>query len=532
MVRALKEAGVPVAGVDRMTLPEQLAVMDLLALVRFVLLPQDDLNLAALLKSPLVGLDEDALYALAVGRGGRSIWSVLSRRQTERADFDAAYRFLVERLGAADQATPFAFLSETLGRLGGRRKLLGRLGPDAADPIDELLSLALAFGRDHAPTLQGFVHWIDVQATEVKREAEAATDAVRVMTVHGAKGLQAPIVILPDTARTPDKSPSILWREGDDGLLLWPPRRTHEGALAQGLRAEANRRRDQEYRRLLYVAMTRAQFRLYVCGWRGTREPPAGNWHALVESALREAELGATSAEEAGEIWRHDVAGMPAGAPPPAVAGPAPGVDPPWWDRPPPPEPTPTRPLAPTRPSADEPATRSPIGPDDGARFRRGLLIHRLLQTLPDLPRGDRAAATRRFLALPVHGLDATTVEAWASETLALFDDPAIAALLDAPGRAEVPIVGRVGDAAISGQIDRLVVTDDAVVVLDYKTNRPPPESEAAVPALYLRQMAAYRGAVRAIYPDRPVRGALLWTDGPRLMWLSDGALDAVEPPP
>ncbi|MGE0724394.1 MAG: double-strand break repair helicase AddA [Alphaproteobacteria bacterium] len=526
MVRALKDAGVAVAGVDRMVMTEQLAVMDLLALVRFVLLPEDDLNLATVLKSPLVGLDEDALFALAVGRGGRSIWSTLAARRATRADFADAHAFLAERLAAADQDTPFAFLAETLGRHGGRRRLLDRLGPDAADPIDELLALALAFGRDHSPTLQGFVHWIDVQATEVKREAEKETDAVRVMTVHGAKGLEAPIVVLPDTAQVPRKSAPILWREGAEGLLLWPPRRTHEGALCQALRAAADRKRDQEYRRLLYVAMTRARDRLYLCGWRGAQAPPAGNWHALVDDALRAAQMGEEVGEAPLAMWRHDIEGEPVATAPPPDAAIAPGADPAWWNRPPPPEPEPTRPLAPSRPSAEAPATRSPVGPDDGARFRRGLLIHRLLQTLPDLAPAQRAAACRRFLSLPLHGLDPATAEAWATETLALFAEPSIAALLEAPGRAEVPIVGRVGATAISGQIDRLVVTDTAAVVLDYKTNRPPPASEGEVAPIYLRQMAAYRQAVRAIFPDRAVRCALLWTDGPRLMWLSDTVLD------
>ena len=533
MVRAFKDAGVPVAGIDRMVLPQQIAVMDLAALGRFALLPDDDLNLAALLKSPLLGLDEDALFQLASGRGRRSLWSTLTRRRAERADFAAAHAYLAGRLARADYVTPFAFFAETLGPEQGRRRLLDRLGPDAADPIDEFLSLTLAYERAHAPSLQGFLQWLDIQATEVRREVEAGTNAVRVMTVHGAKGLEAPIVFLPDTAQIPRDGAPLLWdEEPGRELMLWPTRRANEEHLCRALREAGERRRLQEYRRLLYVAMTRARDRLYVCGWRGTQEPPAGNWHGLVDEAMRAGLLGEETAEPAfgatdedDTVWRFDVEGEAVVAKGPSGAAVAAAADAPWLFRPPPPEPSPSRPLAPSRPLEAEPAPRSPVGSDDGMRFRRGLLLHRLLQTLPDLPAAEREAASARFLALPVHRLDPGTQAEWTREVLAVLDHPDAAELFSAPGQAEVPIVGRVGAVAISGTIDRLVVTDGWVAVVDYKTNRPPPLIEADTPPLYLRQMVAYRDAVAAIYPDRPVRCAILWTDGPRLMWLSDATL-------
>ncbi|MGE0715185.1 MAG: 3'-5' exonuclease, partial [Alphaproteobacteria bacterium] len=534
MVRALKTEGVPVAGIDRMVLTEQIAVMDLLALLRFVLLPEDDLNLAALLKSPLVGLDEEALLALAAGRGRTRLWTALVRRRDERPDFRAAHDYMAERRDRADTATPFDFLAETLGPRGGRRRLLGRLGPDAADPIDELLSLAQLHARSHAPSLQGFVHWLDVQAAEVKREVESGADAVRVMTVHGAKGLQAPIVFLPDTAQVPTRGPALLWGAAPDGtdVVLWPPRVEFDDAFCTGLRAEARRRAAEEYRRLLYVAMTRAEDRLIVCGWRGPKAPPGDNWHALVASAFDRAGLGESVPAEDGEgsVLCYDDPGEPR---PEERATPAErtGAEPAWLTAPAPAEPTPSRPLVPSRPVEEAPAPRSPVGDDGGLAFRRGNLIHRLLQTLPDLPPERREAACRQFLALPAHGIDGATQAAWTAETLAVLAAPEAAALFAAPGLAEVPIVGRIGTDAISGTIDRLVVTADAVVILDYKTNRPPPVVEAGVPPAYLRQMAAYRAAIARIYPGRPVRCALLWTDGPRLMWLSDAALAAAMPP-
>ncbi len=240
----------------------------------------------------------------------------------------------------------------------------------------------------------------------------------------------------------------------------------------------------------------------------------------MAEEAPAISEPGAPDEERT--IWRFDTAGdakAPQDLQPPAIAA---GAEPAWLFAPPPPEPTPSRPLAPSRPQEEEPAPRSPVGPDDGMRFRRGLILHRLLQTLPDLAPAERPAACQRFLALKAHQLDPATQAAWAGEVLAVLEHPAAHALFAAPGRAEVPVVGRVGANAISGTIDRLVVMADEVVVLDYKTNRPPPSVEADTPPFYLRQMAAYRDAVAAVYPRHRVRCAILWTDGPHLMWLSD----------
>ena len=200
----------------------------------------------------------------------------------------------------------------------------------------------------------------------------------------------------------------------------------------------------------------------------------------------------------------------------------------PWALLPPAPEPEPSHPLTPSRPDQADPAVRSPLGSDAGAAFKRGILIHRLLQTLPDLEPAVRSDACRRYLARPGHELDARQREEIAAETLAVLDDPRFAHLFGPDSRAEVPVTGIVGGRVLSGQIDRLAVTGQAVWIVDYKTNRPPPLNEADVAPVYLRQMAAYRAALTAIYPGRPIRCVLAWTDGPRLMELSDGVLDGV----
>jgi ATP-dependent helicase/nuclease subunit A len=540
LVRALKQAEVPVAGVDRMLLTDQLAVQDMIALGNFLLLPDDDLTLATVLKSPLFGFSEELLFDLAYGREG-SLWAELRRRSGEHLQFAAPAALLGTLLARADFAPPYELFAEVLGARGARKAALARMGAEAADPLDEFLSLALAYERIHGPSLQGFLHWLARGETEVKRDLDQrGRNEIRVLTVHGAKGLQAPIVFLPDTLQTPQEPFRLLWTE--TGLPLW---RAHQGCSAPALEAArtlARQRREAEYRRLLYVALTRAEDRLYICGWHTRQRPNAGCWYHLVTAGLAAAP-GAVPIEIdlrevvgshgwAGPGWRLST---PQRSAPdsrerlPEGLGPFAAL-PPWASSPPPPEPTPPRPLAPSRPSRQDPAARSPLGEAPGAGLLRGRLVHRLLQSLPELPPGARRAAAERFLALPVHELDPAMQQALLAETLAVLDHPEFRPLFAPDSQAEVPVVALLGGRALTGQIDRLVVGERVVMIVDYKTLRPPPLDEAQVPPAYLEQLAAYRAAIAAVYPGRTVRCALLWTEGPRLMPLSDALLDRYAP--
>ena len=556
LLRALKQRGVPVAGADRLALTDELAVQDLIALGRFLLLPEDDLTLATVLKGPLFGFSEDDLFRLAYDRDKNRLWTRLRRLAREQPAMRQAYERLSALLARADFVPPFELYAEILGTGpgtdSGRRAILERLGPEAADPVEEFLALALAYERDHVPSLQGFLRWITAGNIEVKRDfGERQRDEVRILTVHGAKGLEAPVVFLPDTVQLPDRHQGVLWTEGD-GLPLWCPRRELAAPAYVRQREALRRRQLQEYRRLLYVALTRAQHRLYVCGWqnqRPTHEAPS--WHSLCESGwtgLAEMvpfdtrpligehhgwtgeALRLSSRQTAPPRRDERVAGM-------RVSGPLPA----WVSAPPPPEPSPPRPLAPSRPSGPEPATLSPLAVAGRDRFKRGLLVHRLLQSLPELPVPERDAAARQFLALPVHALTQDEREEIRAETMAVLSDPDLAELWGPGSQAEVPVVGLIpgglipGEApgsehALSGQIDRIVVTRDRVLVVDFKTVRPVPARDAEVPAIYLQQLAMYRAALAQIYRDRPIECALLWTDGPLLMPIGPALLDRNSP--
>ncbi|MEX2454878.1 MAG: 3'-5' exonuclease, partial [Rhodospirillaceae bacterium] len=500
--------------------------------------------------------DEDRLFDVCHGRES-NVWASLRARGRSGAACRHAWEMLSEILGRADMTPPYEFFAHILGPMRGRARLLARMGEEAGDPIDEFLALALAFEQAHPPSLQGFLRWLDEGQAEIKRDLDQGIrDEVRIMTVHGAKGLQAPIVFLADTMQTPQAGRGFLWDgAGEDGgedvdgdevrdLLLWPPRTTERERVANRLAAAERKRQDEEYRRLLYVAMTRAEDRLYVAGYGTRNQPPEGAWYNLVRRGLEgiaqpfpfdsfadglsdDAEAGWAGE---GLVVANSQSSVPDGRPSPTGVAADLRALPSWIDDPAPSEPEPPRPLAPSRPAADRPASRSPLGEDLGAAFQRGLLVHRLLQMLPDVPAGRRRAAADAYLRRPVHGLDAERIGSLLDETFAVLDHPDHADLFGPGSRTEAPVAGIVGGVAISGRIDRIVVGRETVKILDFKTNRPPPAEVGNVSAVYLRQMAAYRALLAKIYPDRTVECLLLWTDGPRLMPLPAKLLDVHAP--
>ncbi|CAA7622214.1 ATP-dependent exoDNAse beta subunit [Candidatus Terasakiella magnetica] len=538
LVRELKTQKVEVAGADRMVLFEQMAVMDLVALGNFLLLPDDDLTLAAVLKGPLVGLSEDQLFALAWDRGEAGLWETLKRRILNDPAFESAYLLLGDLLAQADRLPPHALYARVLGALGGRKRLLARLGMEAEDPIDEFMSLTLTFERAHPPSLQGFLHWLEAGEIEIKRDLEqSGRNAVRIMTVHGSKGLQAPIVFLPDTMQVPRQGNRLLWLgEGGDELLAWPPKAEEMDETCRDGAEVRKLAREREYRRLLYVAMTRAEDRLVICGWQGRKAAPEGCWYALVREALiplaeevDDAFLAGSGEMDAPRMLRLRSAQtvLPESEDGRTAHTRSAALLPDWAVAAAEPEPAPPRPLAPSRPDGEEPPVRSPLAEAEGVpRWQRGKLIHRLLQTLPEIPRSERTPTMMRFLGRASFGLETADRLAIANEVSDILDHPGFAALFGAGSRAEVPLVGRIGDRIVSGRVDRLLVTATEVLVVDYKTNRRPPLADEEIPTLYIRQMAAYRLALACIYPGHHIRCALVWTDGPRLMEIESHRLD------
>lgn len=541
LVRALKERQVPVGGADRMVLVEQIAVQDVLATLDAILLPEDDLQLAAALKSPIFGIGEDDLFTLAHERGA-SLHARLMAQRGAQTPLGQAADLLAALEQRADHVPPHALIAEILGERGGRARLLARLGPDAADPLDELLTAAAAHEAAHPSSLQSFLHWLRRAASEIKRDNDAGADQVRIMTVHGAKGLQAPIVILPDTLAGAPRAAGLRWTA--DGLPLWAPRLGGFAAPAyEEAMGENEERERREMNRLLYVALTRAEDRLLCCGWYRQKGPTPDSWYAKLLHGF--ARLGATE-----EPFDPEAFGAPADgfAAAPLLVHEAAQKDPrrdesrqpgaesqplPGWARL---RATPTEAAAILTPSQQEeegdgPAI-APHGAHDptGARFRRGNLVHALLQSLPEMPEDQRALHGAAFLARPAHGLDPAGQEAILAEALAVMALPALAPAFGPGSLAEAPVAGRVGGRTVLGIVDRLVVEPHRVLVLDYKTNRAPPETVAEAPEGYLRQLAAYRAVLRQLPGAPDVECVLVWTVGPRVMPVPGEVLDRFAP--
>nr|WP_299856383.1 double-strand break repair helicase AddA [Sphingomonas bacterium] len=531
IVARLYAEGVPVAGVDRLRLNAPLSVQDLLAAIRFVLQPDDDLSLASLLVSPLLGWSQERLMG-AAPRGSGSLWQHLQRTQD-----DEALAPLRMMLGRADIATPYQFLEEILsGGLDGRRKLLHRLGQEARDPIEELLGAALQFESLGTPSLQRFLDWFDRGDVEIKRDPSAPLDAVRVMTAHGAKGLQAPLVILADAAIDPTRSPrsTLGWRPADfdHDIPIFAPRAAERGAELEELAARKAASELEEHWRLFYVAATRAEERLVIAGSLGAMaqgEAPPDSWYAIADRAITG--LGGEP-DEAGEKRFHghrpaapvvlrarDLKIAEAPAPPPA-----------WSREPAPIEARPPRPLAPS--SLGEDAVADPP-PTSGMRIaaERGRLIHALFERLPDIAPAGRRAAAERWLAqvggITDHGQRSEIV----TTVLGVLDDPRLAALFGPAALPEAPIAAVVaGGVVVSGTVDRLLVGPDHIVLVDFKTGRAVPPSLDEVPVYHIRQMAAYRAALGTIFPDRTIEAMLLYTAGPTLFTLPPTLLEAHKP--
>jgi ATP-dependent helicase/nuclease subunit A len=539
ILRKLKEVGLPVAGADRLDLGKHIAVLDLLALADALLFADNDLALASVLKSPLFELDDSDLMAIAARRRG-------SLRNALRISEDTRHRTAHEKLERfarlAAHRRPFDFYALGLGDGGGRRDFHRRLGFEVDDVLDEFLSYAMNYGETETPTLAGFVSWMRAAPAVIKRDLETGGGNIRVMTVHGAKGLEAETVVLADIGlvRHASKVPLIFpvketgAKENDLELPIWSAGRDADPPLVADARQDEAARDAGEHRRLLYVAMTRAKDRLVVAGHLTDpkkAEAPENSWYALVREGLADKAQKITVPAFDGPVLvfqptagTHQAREIPEKRSIPA---------PPAWifTRLPKERPAPQW-LAPSRAAAHAfTETQTPALAISAKE--RGVLLHRLIETLPRYA-GEEAAAAHRYLANTASTLAQNERATLAAEALAVLKHPEIAALLALPGRSEVPVAGEIARAGrdplfVAGQIDRLIVTPDKVTILDFKSDRPVPEE---APDHYVTQLALYRAVIGRIFADRTIDCALVWTAGPRLEPVPqerlDGALERV----
>jgi ATP-dependent helicase/nuclease subunit A len=533
MIRALKQARVPVAGADRLDLLAHIAVMDLIAAGHAALLPQDDLTLAAVLKSPLIGFDDDDLLRLAPNRKS-SLFAALGHSGEAK---DKAAHATILRWRARAAETAFEFYARLLSEDGGRRAMEARLGPEACDAMDEFLRLALRAEKDGTRSLPAFLAEIESLELSIKRDMESAADAVRVMTVHAAKGLEAKIVFLPDTCSAPTarhdaKIHLLPMRESDGKILAWSPRKDDDPDAVAAARQRARDEAENEHRRLLYVAMTRAEERLYISGFYRRNEPSALCWGPMIAATRGDAFVEMPACWDADEtIWRYQAPGedgpfADAAATSAQTEAPLPA----WLLTRAPAEASPAPPLRPSSALAAGEAELPPPSAERHAALARGRLVHTLLQYLPDVEAARRRRAAEAFLRARAPDFDETARAVLIDQVLGVLDMPTLAALFGPRARAEVGVAGTATlpngkTREVLGQIDRIAESEAEVIVADYKTGTP--VAPAATPENYLRQMALYRAVLAPLWPGKRLRMLLIWTDGPAVTELAAAQLDA-----
>lgn len=487
LVRALKERNVPVAGVDRLNITDHIAVKDLMALIRFTLLPEDDLNLACLLKSPLLSLSEEDLFMACQREKNISLWENVKKVFPDVAEKLKAW------LNLADQKPPFEFLESVLAEFHGRQRFEARLGNEVNEALDAFLDLALQYEGENTPSLQGFLAWITRQEIVIKRDMDQSNlNAVRIMTVHGSKGLQGNIVFLPDTRSysVNNKSKNLMWIEG---LPFWiASKKEAPDSFKNYFEREAELALEERHR-LLYVALTRASDRLYICGYNGKRPAPEDNWYDLIKESLGEEEILkpiAFSSPQEKEVMKKSKENLPNDF----------DEIPEWAMKVPTKAKEKPHPLSPSK-MGEEEVEEKGNHLDRAVALKRGSFIHKMLQYLPTIPKEKRKEILKKCkpddIEIPENLLD-------------IFEKKELIPFFGKGSLAEVPVIGTIDEQPISGQIDRLAITENEVWILDFKTNRFVPKK---VPENYQKQLKAYRDLIKNIFPDKIVKSYILWTE-------------------
>lgn len=511
IIRACKSKGLPIAGADRLKVGAEMAVRDLQALLSFLATPEDDYALAVVLKSPLFGWSEKQLFDLAHDRSGRFLWQELRTQKHRHPDVLGVLEDLRRQ---ADFLRPYDLIERVLTRHSGRRHFVGRLGREAEDGIDALLAQALSFERSRIPSLTGFLTWMESDDLTIKRQLSQDRDEIRVMTVHGAKGLEAPIVIMPETQKR--KSP----RGGSlikmDDLVGWSLRNEDAPDNIKHAKAQREERQAEERMRLLYVAMTRAEKWLILGAAGDLGKSDDDSWYGMVSAAARQR-----------PHVEHDF-GFGIGL----------RIEPvPWGaivDTP-----LPSTTAHPTnlesffresvQPIISIESTISPsnlggakalpseTGLDEEAAKLRGTQIHLLLEHFAQTPADQWRSIAKALLP------DVPDLNDLIEEAARVINAPALTFIFDKGTLSEVPIsaiLSELSQKPIHGIIDRLIVNDSDVWAVDFKTNAAVPEMPTQCPEGLLRQMGAYSAALKQIYPTHQIRTAIVWTRNASLMEL------------
>jgi len=518
-IRACKKENVNISGADRMVLSEQIVVQDLISLGKFLLLPNDDLSLAEVLKSPLFGMTDEDLEELCCEYKGVPLWTRLgdSKKQSHKD----AYKDLQELFNELNFVRPYELFNYVLVNLQGRKKFMQRMGIEAEDALDEFMNLTLSYEQMQTPSLQGFISWFENDKTAIKREGDdSENDAVRLMTVHHSKGLQARVVFLPDSTQLPsnDRSQKLLidGDNEDNNIIMYPLCSNDYDNVTTQINEKCGIKMAEEYRRQMYVALTRAEEQLVICGYNKSEKINEGSWLKICERTIGKEFIK----DETDCHTLENPAMVKAEIKDEYFVEPL-NTDPAEWMEIEPKEEAPlAKPFTPSRPDdEEEPDSSSPLQ-ENTNYYRRGSLIHKILQFLP-ADDTDKEVIIEEYMQKNAADFSADEQKQIKEEILRLLAKEEYAMLFGADSRAEVSVFGEVNGKIISAKIDRLVVLDNKVVIVDFKTNRPAGKSLEETPEVYKKQLKDYETLLRRIYPQHNIESYILWTNDARLMRVS-----------
>ena len=516
IIKQLKLAGLPVAGADRLNITTELVVKDLLSLFNFLNTPDDDLNFANLLKSPLCGFSEKKLFDLAQNRN-KSLWLTLLSQKTEHIDI---LSFLNDLRSNVDFLRPYEILERTLINHNKRAAFSARLGLEVEESINALLEQARKFEKSHIPDLTSFILWMETDDVYIKRELETESTTIRVMTIHGSKGLESPIVILPDTSSKILRTSSKFVKIDNKAITLRGIKNNQNQKVTEAIK-KARELQIQEEFRLLYVSLTRAENWLIICG-AGNRSSSKDCWYDIIEneiSSLNSNLLKLTKNSGytvKSENWSDSKHQNNEEKTPVSINAPE-------WVK---------------QSALEKQTTQKRISPSkliglksltseenfDSNRARElGSQIHTLLEHSPN-PISENWEQTSKNILKNSGFYDLEIMNEALNQVKEILTDKKLHFIFSDNSNAEVSFqmhLPRLNNLLFSGIIDRIIFTETTVTAIDFKSNFVVPDNENEVPTGILKQMAIYLEALTIVYPNKEIEIAILWIKNLKLMYLN-----------
>jgi len=483
VIKALKVDNIEVTGLDRISLHENLAVLDLLSVAKFALNTEDDLNLAALLKSPLIGLTEQKLYDIATSRKKLSIWQYI--QSNDKYNLTDKLNIFIDLFNHSDVSNFFQYIVDILGY---RESLNANCGLDSNDAIDELLYACNDFASQESTSIQKFIFWIENYNSSIKRDNNS-TDKVKIMTLHASKGLQAPFVILCDTNNIPSNSDRFLFVNGQ---ALSAKNSTYVPDYYKLLKDEKQAKAYAEYLRLLYVGMTRAEDHLIICGYQGGKSLPDNCWYQLVRSKLTDIATPMADGTliygtaDTSYIAENNVAPIKTNREVFTAKAQTSLT---------------YREVHTSRTVASPLSDRDPMG--------YGLVFHKILED---------SLNAKNINMMDSHPL-ITTLDPKSQNRMhagikKIIDNKKFRSLIQGKDiKTEITLGSNINNKIHIGRIDLMLITPSEVIIVDYKSDKSPPSREKNIPDSYYQQLLVYKKMVKEIYPTQTISTMILWLE-------------------